>query len=71
MENMKFRLSSSPHIRSKESTQRIMLDVIIALMPALFAGTYFFGMRVLLITGTSIAAAVITELVMQKVLIRL
>ena len=70
MDNFKFRVSSSPHIRSGESTQRIMKDVIIALMPALFAATYFFGLRVLFITGTSIIFAVITEAVMQKLLKR-
>lgn len=70
LSNTKFRVSSSPHIRSEESTQRIMLDVIIALMPALFAGTYFFGSRVLFITGTSVIFAVATEAAMQKLLKR-
>jgi len=65
-----FRVTSSPHIRSGETTQRIMLDVIIALMPALFAGIYYFGMRSLIVTLVAVAFAVATEVVMQKVLKR-
>ena len=70
MNNTIFRVSSSPHIRSKESTQRIMLDVIIALMPALFAAIYFFKAKVLIIVLTAVAFAVITEVVMQKIMNR-
>ncbi len=70
LDNTMFRVSSSPHIRSKESTQRIMLDVIIALMPALFASVYYFGIKVLLVIVTSIIFAVATEAAMQKVLKR-
>ncbi len=61
-----FRVSSSPHIRSEESTQRIMLDVIIALIPALIASVYFFGSKVLLIVLTSIIFALATEYSMQR-----
>ncbi|HHU62642.1 MAG TPA: RnfABCDGE type electron transport complex subunit D [Clostridiales bacterium] len=59
-------VSSSPHILSKNSIQRIMLDVIIALMPALVAAIIFFGHRALVITIVSVAAAVLTEAVLQK-----
>ncbi|MGE5633114.1 MAG: RnfABCDGE type electron transport complex subunit D [Caulobacteraceae bacterium] len=68
MENTKFRVSSSPHIRSGETTQRIMLDVIIALLPALFAGVLYFGFRALSVTVTAVVFAVVTEIVMQKIL---
>lgn len=70
LENTIFRVTSSPHIRSGETTQRIMLDVIIALLPALAAGIYYFGMRSLFVTLVSVAFAVITEFVMQKILKR-
>ena len=40
-------LSSSPHAHADASTSRIMLDVIIALLPALCCGVYFFGLRAL------------------------
>ncbi|HHY77764.1 MAG TPA: RnfABCDGE type electron transport complex subunit D [Clostridiales bacterium] len=70
LENTMFRVTSSPHIRSGETTQRIMLDVIIALLPALAAGIYYFGMRSLLVTLVSVVFAVVTEFVMQKLLKR-
>jgi len=68
LENTSFLVSSSPHIRSGETTQRIMLDVIIALMPALIAGVFYFGFRALTVTVVSVIFAVITEAVMQKIL---
>jgi len=68
MENTRFLVSSSPHIRSGETTRRIMLDVIIALIPALFAGVFYFGFRTLTITVTAVVFAVAAEVVMQKIL---
>jgi Na+-translocating ferredoxin:NAD+ oxidoreductase subunit D len=68
MENTRFLVSSSPHIRSGESTQRIMLDVIIALMPALFAGVLYFGFGALTLTVTAVVFAVAAEAVMQKIM---
>lgn len=56
-----FRVSSPPHIRTKDDTSIIMADVIIALMPALIAGVYFFGYRALIITLISVASAVAFE----------
>lgn len=60
-------VSSSPHIRSEETVQRIMYDVIIALLPATAASIYFFGMRAFLIILASIAAAMATEAAIQKI----
>ena len=60
-------VSSSPHIRSEETVQRIMLDVIIALLPAAAASVYFFGMGALTIMLTSILAAVAAEAAIQKI----
>lgn len=57
----KFIVSSSPHIRSGETTQRIMLDVIIALVPSAVAGTVIFGWRSLAVIAACVLAAVITE----------
>ena len=41
----KVKVSSSPHIRSDETTRQIMLDVVIALMPALAVSVFVFGWR--------------------------
>ena len=56
-----FTVSSSPHIVCEESTRGIMLDVIIALIPALGVSTYFFGARVLLMTLVSMVSCVAFE----------
>lgn len=56
-------VSSSPHLRSKNSTRRIMLDVIIALMPALIMGVVIFGIRALLVVAASVASSVLAEFV--------
>ncbi len=58
---MNFVVTSSPHIRGKRNTQQIMRDVVIALLPALLAGTMIFGMRALLVTLVCVAAAVAAE----------
>ena len=58
---MKFVVTSSPHIRGKRNTQNVMLDVIIALLPALLAGVIIFGMRAFLVALVCVAAAVAAE----------
>lgn len=59
--------ASSPHIRSSVSTKAIMRDVIIALMPALAAGIYFFGIRALIVTLTSVASCVLSEYLCNRI----
>ena len=51
-------LSVSPHIHSGRSTWRIMLDVIIALLPATVAGCVIFGLRALAVIALTVASAV-------------
>ena len=51
-------LSVSPHIHSGRSTRRIMLDVILALLPAAVAGCIIFGLRALLVIAVTVASAV-------------
>lgn len=58
---MNLAVSSSPHIRGKDTTRRLMLDVIIALLPALIVGIVVFGMRALCVTLVTIVAAVAGE----------
>ncbi len=58
---MKLTVASSPHIRGNFRTNRIMLDVVLALLPALAVGIWMFGIRALVVTLVSIAAAVATE----------
>ena len=61
----RFTLSFSPHIRDNSSVTRIMLDVIIALLPATIAGVYFFGTKALIVIIVSVLAAVGTEALIQ------
>lgn len=55
------RVASSPHIRAGRSVQGVMLEVIIALVPAGAFGAYFFGWRALLVIAVSVASAVFWE----------
>ena len=63
-------VSSSPHISSPVKTKNIMLDVIIAMVPALLASVYFFGPRALALVAITVAACVISEYVSRKVMKR-
>ena len=58
---MKLTVASSPHIRGNFRTNRIMLDVVLSLLPALAMGIWTFGFRALLVTLISMAAAVAAE----------
>ncbi len=60
MEN-KLHISSSPHIHTKKTSQKIMLDVIIALVPATIAGAVIFGLRALAVVAICIATSVVSE----------
>ena len=66
MNNQKI-VSSSPHIRSTASTQRIMLDVIIALLPSAIAGTVIFGLGAALVIAVCVGGAVLSELVFNLI----
>lgn len=61
-------VSLAPHIRANDTVRKIMLDVIIALVPAMIASVYFFGMRSILLILTCVVACVATEYVAQSAL---
>ena len=63
-------VTSSPHIRSNQSVQRIMLDVIIALAPAMIGSVYFFGVNALKLILISVASSLFFEALIQKILNR-
>lgn len=58
---MKLTVASSPHIRGNFRTNRIMMDVVFALVPALLVGVWAFGIRALLVTLVTIGSAVAAE----------
>ena len=59
-------VEASPHIRSAWTTQKIMLNVIIALCPSLIAATYIFGIKALLLTVICCTACVLFEFLFNK-----
>lgn len=63
-------VSASPHVRSNETTTGIMLDVIIALVPALVMSVVYFGLRALVLTCVTVVSSVLAELVSRKVMKR-
>lgn len=60
-EEQRFLVQSSPHWRVKETTQRIMLRVILSLIPACLASIYFFRFRAVVLILTSLAFSLATE----------
>lgn len=70
MEDMKLIASSSPHIRSDESSKKIMINVLIALVPAFVASIIFFGYKSLILVCISVISAVLTEAGCQKLMNR-
>ena len=65
-----YNISSSPHVRSKVTTGNIMLMVIIALLPATAFGIVNFGLSALLVVLVTVASAVLTEYLYQKLMHR-
>ena len=63
--DQKLQITVSPHIRSSVTTGGIMLDVVIALCPALVAAVWLFGARALYITAICELACVLSELNFQ------
>lgn len=63
-----FVVSGTPHVRSKESIQSIMRDVIIALIPATAAGIYYFGLKALALIVAAIVSSVFFEWLYQKLM---
>jgi len=58
---------SSPHIKSGKNVQKIMLDVVIALMPAAVAAIYYFGFKALLLMASTVLSCVLSEFVWTKI----
>lgn len=61
-------VSSSPHILDDDTTQRIMLDVVIALLPATVAAIYYFKTNAAILILLSVLTAVISEALFQKIM---
>jgi len=62
------KVSSNPHIRSKISTSKIMLAVVIALLPTTIFGVWNFGMHALLLVLVTVASTVLTEALYEVIM---
>ncbi len=60
------KVSSNPHIRSKDTTARIMQYVVIALLPATLFGIFHFGLHALLLVLVTVATTVLTEYIYDR-----
>lgn len=63
-------VSPSPHIHSKDSTKSLMLDVVIALIPAVICSVVFYGWQELLVLGVSVASCVLLEWAITKYMLK-
>ena len=63
-------VSLSPHAHSNDSVEKNMYGVIIALVPALLASFYFFGLGSAVVCATSVAACVLFEWAIQKFIMK-
>jgi electron transport complex protein RnfD len=63
-------VSPSPHQQSPETTRKLMYGVVIALLPALAASIYYFGMGAIIVTLTSVLSCVAVEYLIQKFILK-
>ena len=64
---MSLRISTAPHMHNPLTTQRLMQNVCIALLPTVIVGVYAFGFPALMVLAVSVASAVVSELLWQKI----
>ena len=66
-ENSLLTISASPHIKDRDSVQKIMWTVVMSLLPVVFAGVYVFGIRALLVVLIGVISSVATESIIQHI----
>ena len=59
--DLKLTVASSPHVNSPVNTRQLMLDLLLALIPAMAMGTYFFSWRALAMTAVSVVGCEVFE----------
>ena len=62
------KMGPSPHIRTSETVEKVMYDVIISLIPAFLFAVYVFGIRAFIVTAVSILSCMVTEYLCEKVM---
>lgn len=64
------RISLSPHIHGKETTQKLMLGVVVALIPAFLTSVFFFGYSAIIVTATSVVSCILFEYLIVRFILR-
>lgn len=65
---LRFMITSTPHTRSEDTIQGVMMDVLLALAPAAIIAGYYYGIAALIIIGASIGSCVLSEFVFTKIM---
>jgi len=63
-------ISPSPHIYGKETTEKLMYGVVLALIPAFLASVYFFGTGAIIVTATAVVSCITFEYLIQRYILR-
>jgi len=63
-------VSPSPHAHGKESTQKLMLNVVVALIPAFITSVFYFGIGAIIVTVTSVASCLLFEYLIQRFILK-
>ncbi len=66
----KFKISGSPHVHGDDSTKKVMYGVVIAMIPAVLVGVYYFGLDAVRVLLLAVVASLFFEWVIQKYLIK-
>ncbi|MEI6048499.1 MAG: RnfABCDGE type electron transport complex subunit D [Bacteroidota bacterium] len=63
-------ISPSPHTHGEETTRKLMFGVVLALMPALFASVFYFGIGAVIVTATSVISCLVFEYLIQRFILK-
>ena len=63
-------VSPSPHLHGKESTQKLMLNVVLALIPAFITSVFYFGTGAVIVTATSVVSCILFEYLIQRFILK-
>ncbi|MBQ9469736.1 MAG: RnfABCDGE type electron transport complex subunit D [Bacteroidales bacterium] len=70
MDNKQLAVSLSPHVQGPHTTQKLMLNVVLALMPAMAVSLFYFGIGTLIVTLISVGSCVLFEYLIQRFVLR-
>jgi electron transport complex protein RnfD len=63
-------IAPSPHAHGKESTRKLMTDVVIALIPAFIVSVFYFGIGAVIVTATSVISCLLFEYLIQRFVLK-